>query len=187
MINPESGAGEDAVHVGLAAFGLVLAQGVIVGIIFGIVTSKIKRLHISNKKKGAGLGLATGVIVYIVLFVAVTLTVYPSLLTSALTRYPQTTLFSLQGTQTHIMTGPGSYLFTILGYALFAYLVYGFILGGILVWAYSIYNFDLTKLIQLEKAETNKTKPNNDSKTLCYFGRNINERVVSKKRLKLSH
>jgi hypothetical protein len=56
----------DAVHVGLVAFGLVLAQGVLVGIIFGMVTSKIKRLHIYDKRKGVALGLATGVIAYLV-------------------------------------------------------------------------------------------------------------------------
>lgn len=147
----------DAVHVGLVAFGLVLAQGVLVGIIFGMVTSKIKRLHIYDKGKGVALGLATGVIAYLVLFVTVALTIYPALLTSALTKYPQTILFSLQGTHAHITTIPGSYLSMILGYGLFAYLIYGFILGGILVWTYSVYNYVLTNLAHLEK-NGNKTK-----------------------------
>ena len=35
--------GVDITRIGLAAFGLVLAQGVIVGIIFGIITAKIKK------------------------------------------------------------------------------------------------------------------------------------------------
>jgi len=38
----------DAIHVDLVGFGLVVAQGVLVGLIFGMVTSKIKRLHIYN-------------------------------------------------------------------------------------------------------------------------------------------
>ncbi|MFY9797877.1 MAG: hypothetical protein WAK17_19805 [Candidatus Nitrosopolaris sp.] len=152
----------DAVHVGLVAFGLVLAQGVLVGIIFGMVTSKIKRLHIYDKRKGVALGLATGVIAYLVLFVTVALTIYPALLTSALTKYPQTILFSLQGTHAHITTIPGSYLSMILGYGLFAYLIYGFILGGILVWTYSVYNYVFTKLAHLEK-NGNKTKTKTNS------------------------
>jgi hypothetical protein len=151
----------DAIHVGLVACGLVLAQGILVGVIFGMVTSKIKRLHIYNKRKGVALGLATGVIAYLVLFVTVVLTTYP-LLTSALTKYPQTILFSLQGTHSQITTMPGSYLSAILGYGLFAYSIYGFILGGILVWTYSVYNYVLTKLAQLEKNE-NKTETRTNS------------------------
>jgi hypothetical protein len=147
----------DTVHVGIVAFGLVLAQGVLVGIIFGMVTSKIKKLHIYNKRKGVAMGLATGIIAYLMLFVTVALTIYQALLTSVLTKYPQTIPFSLQGTHTHIPTTSESYLFTILGYGLFAYLIYGFILGGILVWTYSVYNYVLTKIAQLEK-NGNKTK-----------------------------
>lgn len=151
----------DAIHVGLVAFGLVLAQGILVGVIFGMVTSKIKRLHIYNKRKGVALGLGTGVIAYLVLFVTVVLTTYP-LFTSALRKYPQTILFSLQGTHSQITTMPGSYLSTILGYGLFAYFIYGFILGGILVWTYSVYNYVLTKLLQLGK-NGNKTKTRTSS------------------------
>jgi hypothetical protein len=147
----------DTVHVGLVTFGLVLAQGVLVGIIFGMVTSKIKKLHIYNKRKGVAMGLVTGIVAYSVLFVTVASTIFQALLTSALTKYPQTISFSLQGTHAHIPTTSGSYLSTILGYGLFAYLIYGFILGGILVWTYSVYDYVLIKLAQLEK-NGNKTK-----------------------------
>jgi len=150
----------DAIHVGLVAFALVLAQGILVGVIFGMVTSKIKRLHIYNKRKGVALGLATGVIAYLVLFVTVVLTTYP-ILTNALTKYPETILFLLQGTHSQITTMPGSYLSTILGYGLFAYSIYGFILGGILIWTYSVYNYVLPKLAELEKnGNKTKTRPN---------------------------
>lgn len=141
----------DTIRTGLAAFGLVLAQGVLVGIILGIVTTKIKRLYISNTKKGVGLGLATGVITYLVLFVSVILTIYPALLTGALANYPKSTPFSLQGLHTYAITTQPKGSSLILGYGLFAYLVYGFILGGILAWASSIYRFDLSKAAQLEK------------------------------------
>jgi len=147
----------DTVGVGLVAFGLVLAQGVLVGIIFGMVTSKIKKLHICNKRKGVTMGLATGIIAYLVLFVTVAFTIFQAPLTSALTIYPQMIPFSLQGTHANIPTTFGSFLSMILGYGIFAYLIYGFILGGILVWTYSVYDYVLTKLAELEK-DGNKTK-----------------------------
>ena len=145
--------GVDITRIGLAAFGLVLAQGVIVGTIFGIITAKIKKLHITNIRKGVTLGLATGVIACLVLYVSVILTIYPSLLANALARYPQTIPFSLQGLHAHaIMTqSQNSYLSILLGYGLFAYLVYGFILGGILVWTSSLYRFNMSKAAELEK------------------------------------
>ena len=142
----------DIKRIGLAA-GLVLAQGVIVGIIFGIITAKIKKLHITKRRKWVSLGLATGVIVWLVLYVSVILTVFPSLLTNALAKYPQTIPFTLQGSHTLAIKtqSQNSYLSILLGYDLFAYLVYGFILGGILVWATSLYRFNMSKAAELEK------------------------------------
>jgi len=142
----------DITRIGLAA-GLVLAQGIIVGIIFGIITAKIKKLHITNRRKGVSLGLATGVIAWLVLYVSVILTVYPFLLTNALAKYPQTIPFTLQGLHTHAIKtqSQNSYLSILLGYGLFAYLVYGFIHGGILVWATSLYRFNMSKAAELEK------------------------------------
>jgi hypothetical protein len=145
----------DIVHVGLAAFGLILAQGIIVGIILGIVTNKIKRLSITSKKKGMGFGLATGVIAYIVLFVSVIFSAYPSLLDNSLTTYPHTIPASLEGLHntrnSATVTVQSAFISMILGYGLFAYLVYGFILGGILTWATSVYKFNLSKSVELEK------------------------------------
>lgn len=145
------GGSVDITRIGLVAFGLVMAQGVIVGIIFGIITAKIKKLHITNRRKGVSLGLATGVIAWLVLYVSVT--VYPSLLTNALAKYPQTIPFTLQGLHTHAIKtqSQNSYLSILLGYGLFAYLIYGFILGGILVWATSLYRFNMSKAAELEK------------------------------------
>ncbi len=158
LINSGSGSGNvivalgDIVNIGLAAFGLILAQGVIVGIILGIITNKIKRLSITSKKKGIGFGLATGVIAYLVLFVSVILSAYPSLLSNSLTTYPHTIPASLQGLHnTHTAIVQSAFISMIIGYGLFAYLVYGFILGGILTWANSVYRFNLSKSAELEK------------------------------------
>jgi hypothetical protein len=145
----------DIVHVGLAAFGLVLAQGILVGIILGIVTNKIRKLSITSKKKGIGFGLATGVIAYVVLFVSIIFSAYPSLLAKSLTTYPHTIPASLEGLHnTHTsatVTILSAFISMILGYGLFAYLVYGFIVGGILTWATSVYKFNLSKSVKLEK------------------------------------
>jgi hypothetical protein len=141
---------------GLTAFGIILVQCILVGIIFGILTSKSKRLHTSDKKRGIMLGLTAGVIAYLVLFVPVTYTIYLTFLAKTITSFPQTILFSIQGTQeyeniTSNNIAQGSVLLTMLGYGLFAYLIFGFILGGIFRWIDSVYAFDLTKLEQLEK------------------------------------
>jgi hypothetical protein len=146
----------DIIHIGLAAFGLILAQGVIVGIILGIITNKIKRLSITSKQTGIGFGLAAGVIAYVVLFVSVILSAYPSLLNNSLNTYPHTIPASIEGLHNarEIATQPqstSSYISVMLGYGLFAYLVYGFILGGILNWANSVYRFNLRKAAELEK------------------------------------
>ena len=127
------------------------------GIIFAIVTSKVKTLHTSPRKGGTAFGLAAGVIAYLVLFVPIIFTIYPNLLSRSIATFPQTTLFSIQGSHVNITANnnvpisSGFYIFTMLEYGLFAYLVFGFILGGIMAWIYSVYAFDLTKLTQLEK------------------------------------
>jgi hypothetical protein len=143
----------DAVLRGVIGFGLVLAQGLIVGIIFGIVTSKTSALHPSSKKRGISFGLATGIIAFVVLYLpfvstitsnstknapadAYTMGVHTgnnknSINTDKLIYYPSSTSASIPAT---------------FGFGLFAYLVYGFILGGIVTLAYSVYHFDLKRI-----------------------------------------
>lgn len=146
----------NSVGIGLAAFGIILFQCILVGIVFAILTSKVKRLHTSTRKQGAVFGLAAGVITYLVLFVPIIFTIYPNLFSRSIATFPQTTLFSIQGSHENrtaninIPVYSGFYNSTMLEYGLFAYLVFGFIFGGILTWMYSIYTFDLTKLQQLE-------------------------------------
>ena len=153
------GNGSNAVGVvstGLAAFGIILSQCIFVGVIFGIVTSKSKRFQISNKKRSVAFGIATCIISYLVLFVPFTYTIYPRLLFETINIFSRTALFSIQGSQGNLIPNSipvGEYIPSILGYSIFAYLVFGFILGGILKWMYSIYNFDLTRAKELEKID----------------------------------
>jgi hypothetical protein len=141
----------DPVLNGLAAFSVVLIEGIIVGIIFGIISSKVKILHPSNKKKGTVLGIATGIIAFLVLYLPFALTLFPQLLPNTLASFPQSEL-STMGNQPNIMLSLpySSYLPGILGLAIFAYIVYGFFMGGIVTLAYSIYHFDLANMHKVE-------------------------------------
>jgi hypothetical protein len=150
-----TGIKSDPVISGLAAFSIILIQGIVVGIIFGVVTSKVKALHPSHKKKGVGLGLATGIIAFLVLYLPVMLSVYPQLLSRAFTSYPtaELTTRGIQSYNNMILSSYPKYLPGIIGLGALAYLVYGFFMGGIITLAYSVYNFDLMKMKEKERQE----------------------------------
>lgn len=164
-----TGIKSDPVISGLAGFAIILIQGIVVGIIFGIVTSKVKALHPSHKKKGVGLGLATGIIAFLVLYLPVMLSVYPQLLSRAFTSYPtaELTTRGIQSYNNMIVSSYPKYLPGILGLGALAYLVYGFFMGGIITLAYSVYNFDLMKMKEKERQEKEEVeaKKAQDEKT----------------------
>jgi hypothetical protein len=145
------GVKNDPVVSGLAAFSVVLLQGIVVGIVFGIITSKVSMLHPSNKKRGVVLGVGTGIIAFLVLYLPVTLTVYPELLAQTLATFPNSEL-SIMGRQPNTMlTSPYvTYLPGIMGLGIFAYIAYGFLMGGIVTLAYSVYHFDIKKILEIE-------------------------------------
>lgn len=145
------GSAPDAVLRGIVGFGLVLAQGVTVGIIFGFVTSKIKALYPSNKRSGICFGLATGIIAFLVLYLP-----YASTIISANpVRYAPADVFTM-GVQTantnnnnKLIYSPfstASNILITLSFGIFAYLVYGFLMGGIVTLAYSVYHFDVRRI-----------------------------------------
>jgi len=161
------GVTSDPINSGLAAFSIILIQGIVVGVIFGVVTSKVKALHPSNKRKGIVFGLVTGIIAFLVLYLPVMLTVYPHLLVRTFATYPISELSTraLQDHHSIISSSYPLYLPGILGLGFFAYLVYGFFMGGIVTLAYSVYSFDLAKMEekakenqQEEKAKDKKTE-----------------------------
>jgi hypothetical protein len=162
-----TGIKSDPVTSGLAGFAIILIQGIVVGIIFGVVTSKVKALHPSHKKKGVGLGLATGIIAFLVLYLPVMLSVYPQLLGRAFTSYPTAEL-TTRGIQSYnnmiISSSYPKYLPGILGLGIFAYLVYGALMGGIVTLAYSVYNFDFMKMKEKERQEKEEGKKAKDEK-----------------------
>ena len=155
-----TGVQNDPVISGLAAFSIILIQGIFVGVIFGVVTSKVKALHPSNKRKGAIFGLITGIIAFLVLYLPLILTVYPHLLVTTFATYPTSEL-STRGLEDHHSVNTSSYpmyLPGILGLGFFAYLVYGFFMGGIVTLAYSVYSFDLAKMEEKSKENQQKQK-----------------------------
>jgi hypothetical protein len=163
-----TGIKSDPVISGLAGFAILLIQGIVVGVIFGVVTSKVKALHPSHKKKGIGLGLATGIIAFLVLYLPVMLSVYPQLLSRAFTSYPtaELTTRGIQSYNNMILSSYPKYLPGIIGLGALAYLVYGFFMGGIITLAYSVYNFDLMKMKEKERQEKEEeAKKAKDEKT----------------------
>ena len=143
----------DAVLRGVIGFGLVVAQGVIVGIIFGVVTSKISALHPSSKKRGISFGLATGIIAFVILYVP-----FVSTITSNFTKHAPADTYTMgvhtgnnknSNNTNNLIYYPSSTSASIpitFGFGLFAYLVYGFLLGGIVTLAYYVYHFDLKRI-----------------------------------------
>ena len=137
--------------IGLSSFTIVLIQGIVIGLIFGLTTSKIKSLNPSSKKKGVGLGLLTGIISFIVLYLPMIYwsSIYQNLFSKTMSIFSSSSFLSTRGTEaivsTHIpMDG-------MLIWGLVSYLVYGFIMGGIVTLAYSVYNFDRKEIEKSEK------------------------------------
>jgi hypothetical protein len=144
----------DAVLRGVIGFGLVVAQGIIVGIIFGVVTSKINALHPSGKMRGISFGLATGIIAFVILYVP-----FVSTITSNFTKPAAADTYTMgvhtdnnknSNNTNNLIYYPSSSASASIpitfGYGLLAYLLYGFLLGGIVTLAYSVYRFDLQRL-----------------------------------------
>jgi hypothetical protein len=148
------GTASDQVLGGIVGFGIILAQGVIVGIIFGIVISKIKILHPYNNRRGIYFGLATGTIAFLVLYLPGIL----ATISTSLVKYTPADVYTM-GTQTgnnnnnnksttyssssSIVT---QHLPITLAFGIFAYLVYGFFVGAIVTLAYSVLHFDLKRM-----------------------------------------
>lgn len=132
---------DDSALVGMAAFSVILIQGLSIGIIFGIITSRNPRLHPSRRGKGVAMGLVTGVTAYFVIYLPMILFVFPQLLSDAVATYPEEKL-SLFGLPDYELTTTWSaYLASALGLGFIAYLGYGATMGGIMTLEYSIYHF----------------------------------------------
>jgi len=140
----------DPISLGFAGFLVIIVQSMVIGIILGIVSARVKRLYLSSKKKGVAIGIGTGIIVFLVLYVPITLTTYESLLSAALSKFSPTE-FSLKGHSNYNLEPPprNEYLMIMMGWGFFSYVIFGFLLGSILRWAYSVRRFDIQQQRQV--------------------------------------
>ncbi len=140
----------EVISIGLAAFTIILIQGIIIGIIFGIIISKIKLLNPSNKKKGSLLGLVTGIISFVILYLPMTYisAIYQNLLSKSLSIISSSSFLNTRGTEiinSNLISHQVS-INNILIWGLISYLIYGFVTGGIITLAYSVYNYDIKEI-----------------------------------------
>jgi hypothetical protein len=89
-----------------AGWMLHLITGLVVGSIFGAVTAKVKRFHLTSIAKSVGLGIGGGVLVWLVFFLPMMMAVMASMI-------------------------PASQMPTMIIGSFAAHLVYGLFLGGI--------------------------------------------------------
>lgn len=154
------GARNESIVTGLAGFGIFLVQGILVGTIFGIVTSRIAALHPSNKKRGIAFGLATGIVTFAVLFLPITLAIYPQLALIS-TRYPPADVLTMGQQSGGSITWDPSYFphfSATFGLGILAFLVYGVVLSGIVSMAYSVYHFDLRRITKGDQLQEKQDK-----------------------------
>ncbi|WP_231918271.1 hypothetical protein [Saccharolobus solfataricus] len=63
----------NAVAVGMIAHFVV---SIVIGVIFGVIVLYVRQLNLTFSLKALGLGLATGLIVYVVVFIPVAMTMF---------------------------------------------------------------------------------------------------------------
>jgi hypothetical protein len=144
------------VSIGLSSFAIVLVQGILIGTIFGLIVSIIKPFNPSSQKKGVGLGLLAGIISFIVLYLPMVYwsSIYQNLLSKTLSVFSSSTFLSTRGTEAIISNQVP--IESIIFWGLISYLIFGFIMGGIVTLAYSIYNYDRKEIEKEEKQQKKK-------------------------------
>lgn len=110
-------------NVIVTGLGMHLLTSTLVGIIFGIVTSSVRKLQITGLGKGIGLGLITGMIAFVIISIPVTTNVLPPILVKFIMHlHPGMT-------QHMAMTVLQQKKMLIMSTAILRHLVYGAILG----------------------------------------------------------
>ena len=105
-----------------AGWMLHLISGLVIGTIFGVVTAKVTRFHLTRVTKSVGLGIGGGVLVWLVFFLPMMMAVMASMI-------------------------PAAQMPTMIVGSFAAHLVYGLVIGGIagglLVRRSSLYKCEL--------------------------------------------
>lgn len=150
------------VSTGLIAFMVILAQGIIIGIIFGVLVSKIKGFNPVNKRKGLAEGMILGLVVFLVIYLPFFYftNAYQNLISETLSNLSDSTFLSTRGgynveQDSSIINTSG---FNVPLWIMLSYVVCGILTGGILTLSYSVYNYDLKEIKQSQQASWSNKK-----------------------------
>lgn len=132
-----------SIITGITGFSLILLQGIILGMIFGLVISSITKLHPTNKKRGIIQGLSMGIISFIIIGIPLVYLIVNNL-NQVLITYPES-LLSIKGLSGYAITATSDFPLLLTTFSIFfiGYIFYGILLGGIVTLAYSVYNYSL--------------------------------------------
>jgi hypothetical protein len=114
---------DNAIMAGAVAHILI---SILIGIVFGLFTYKIKILRITSIKKSIAEGIGTGIIVFIVIFTPLSLIVIPSVIVGIVKET------NLGITEQQVTVNLQQSIPMILGAGAIGYTIYGIILGAIM-------------------------------------------------------
>lgn len=106
-------------------FAIHLANGTIIGVIFGAITAYVNNLSITGYGKGIAEGIVAGIVSFVVLFLPISMTAMPPVLMNMMMQMnpsinQQQLMDSMQG------SAP-----TMIGMSILSHVIFGAILGGI--------------------------------------------------------
>ncbi|WP_158385529.1 hypothetical protein [Candidatus Nitrososphaera evergladensis] len=108
----------------MAGFGIHMLTSILIGAIFGFVTSAVKKLNITSMGKGIGEGVITGAIALAVLFLPVSMVMMPLVLMRMM-------LSMNPGATQQVMSMMQQAMPTMMGIGVIEHLVYGAVLGTV--------------------------------------------------------
>lgn len=114
--------GQQVQNAVMAGIGVHFLASIVIGAIFGMVVSAVKKLQIGSFGKGIALGIATGIIAFAVLFAPVIMSAAPQMMNLMKMMNPsmsnQAIMTLLQKVQSTLLAG-----------SLLAHVIYGSVLG----------------------------------------------------------
>ena len=109
----------------MVGFGMHMLTSILIGVIFGTVTSLVKKLWITGFGKGIAEGLITGMIAFVVLFIPISMGAMPPILMNmAMQMNPGMTQQQIMGMMQQNMP-------MMMGIGILEHLVYGAVLGAV--------------------------------------------------------
>jgi hypothetical protein len=106
-------------------FAMHMVTSVLIGIIFGVVTTLVGKLMITRFRKGIIEGIVTSMIAFVVLFIPISMAVMPPILMKMAMQ------INPSMTQEQIMSGMQQNMPTMFGLGILEHIIYGSILGAV--------------------------------------------------------